>query len=797
MHSDHRNTDQKHILTMRYPASWWRSQWREALPSGNGRIGASVYGGVYEETILLNHELLWRKGSTPDLPDVSAMLPEVRRLLAEGEAEEADGVLVNSLRASGYEPKIASPLPLGDLKIYMPQHSAFRDYERRLNMATGEVTVRWTDGETAYERSLFVSRTDDSVVLAIRKQGPLALDATMAFQLHNPEDARRPGKAYIPQAFESKRNGHYLYYAARNNDGSDFGAVARIVNSSGSLVVSEREYSIKDAESLLVIIRLFPSGKREEQWERLTFELRDLAADYDMLLARHASEHGRLFHASSFDLRAQGRERSNEELLMEAYRGEVSDALMEKMWAYGRYLLISASREKGQPCHLYGLWAGDYDAVWAFHMVNENLQMMYWQALSGNMPGQMLAVFDYMESLMDDFRTNARLLYGCRGIFIPAPTAPDSGLLKHLQPHIVHWTGGAGWVSQLYYDYYLHTGDISFLRERAIPFMREAAWFYRDFFVLGEHGVFVSSPSNSPENTPGNYWRGPRHSMGTTVNATMDFAIAKELIRNLADGLRAVGQNEEEENQWRAMLERIPPYQINEDGAVREWMHPDYDDNYHHRHQSHAYPVFPGIEVTRQNDPTLFDAFVQAIRKRLVIGLKEQSGWSLAHMANNYARMGEGDQALECLDILGRSCVMNNLMTLHNDWRGMGIGVDMDWAPVQLDANMGWTAAVQEMLLFSVPGELHLLPALPTRWIRGSAGPLLARGGVQCELSWDREERRVDVTLRTCSERQAVRLILPDIVERIQEFDYRPGHPVNVELDERPCRLRLELKPLS
>ncbi|CAM3866669.1 MULTISPECIES: glycoside hydrolase family 95 protein [Paenibacillus] len=371
MHSDHCNTDQKHILTMRYPAAWWRSQWREAMPSGNGCIGASVYGGVYEETILLNHELLWRRGSTPELPDVSAILPEVRRLLAEGEAEEADGVLVKCLRTSGYEPKIASPLPLGDLKIYMPQHSAFRGYERRLNMATGEVTVRWTDGETAYERSLFVSRTDDSVVLAIRKQGPLALEATMTFQPHNPEDTRRPGTAYIPEAPESKRDGHYLYYAARNNDGSDFGAVARIVNRSGTLGANEREYSIKDAESLLVIIRLFASGKREEQWERLTFELRDLAADYEMLLARHASEHGRLFHASSFDLRAQGRERSNEELLMEAYRGEVPDALMEKMWAYGRYLLISASREKGQPCHLYGLWAGDYDAVWAFHMVKK------------------------------------------------------------------------------------------------------------------------------------------------------------------------------------------------------------------------------------------------------------------------------------------------------------------------------------------------------------------------------------------------------------------------------------------
>ncbi|OUS76698.1 alpha-L-fucosidase [Paenibacillus sp. MY03] len=795
MYSANRTTDHKHILTMRYPASWWRSQWREAMPSGNGNIGASVYGGVYEETVLLNHELLWRKGSTPELPDISAMLPEVRRLVSGGEAETAEVVLAGGLRASGYEPKIASPLPLGDLKIFMPQRQAFRDYERRLNMATGEIVVGWKDGGTAYERALFVSRTDDAVVLEIRKQGPLALDARLAFQLHNPEDTRRPGTAYIPQEVETKRDGDYLYYAARNNDGSDFGAVARISARSGTMGAGEQDCAIEGADSLLAIIRLFPSGEREREWERLTLGLREMDDDYGSLLARHGAEHGRLFHASSFDLKAKGRERSNEELLMEAYRGETPDALMEKMWAYGRYLLISASREKGQPCHLYGLWAGDYDALWAFHMVNENLQMMYWQALSGNMPDQMLAVFDYMESLMDDFRTNARRLYGCRGIYIPAPTAPDSGLLKNIQPHIIHWTGGAGWISQLYYDYYLHTGDAVFLRDRAIPFMREAAWFYRDFFILGEDGFFVSSPSNSPENTPGNYWKGPRHSMGTTMNATMDFAIAKELLGNLADGLRAIGDGGEEEHQWRAMLERIPPYQINGDGAIREWMHPDFDDNYHHRHQSHAYPVFPGIEVTRQNDPELFGSFVQAIRKRLVIGLKEQSGWSLAHMANNYARMGEGDLALECLDILGRSCVMNNLMTLHNDWRGMGIGVDMDWTPVQLDANMGWTAAVQEMLLFSVPGELHLLPALPSRWIRGSAGPLLSRGGVQCELDWDRGEQRLDVTLRAGGGPQVVQLVLPDFVARIQNFEYRPGLPVSVELDERPLRLHLELQP--
>jgi alpha-L-fucosidase 2 len=161
-------------------------------------------------------------------------------------------------------------------------------------------------------------------------------------------------------------------------------------------------------------------------------------------------------------------------------------------------------------------------------MINENLQMIYWQALSGNMPELLLAVFDYFEWLIDDFRENARKIYGCRGIYIPAPTTPESGLLKIVYPHTIHWTGGAGWVAQHYYDYYLHTGDVEFLRDRALPFLRETALFYEDFFTIDNKGYFISAPSNSPENTPGNYWHGNKLGgyesveMETTINATMD-----------------------------------------------------------------------------------------------------------------------------------------------------------------------------------------------------------------------------------------------------------------------------------
>jgi alpha-L-fucosidase 2 len=259
----------------------------------------------------------------------------------------------------------------------------------------------------------------------------------------------------------------------------------------------------------------------------------------------------------------------------------------------------------------------------------------------------------------------------------------------------------------------------------------------------------------------------------------MDFALAKEVLTHLIEASKLSGVYRDDIGKWRGMLKRIPPYQINEDGAVKEWMHPFFSDNYHHRHQSHIYPVFPGTEITRDSDPALFSAFETAIHKRLEIGISEQTGWSLAHMAHVFARMYQGNRALECFDLISRSCIKNNFYTTHNDWRGMGIGVDFPWAPFQIDANMGWTSAVQEMLLFSLPGCLSILPALPKKWRKGSIQGLSARGGITVSVEWNLDASQVQATL--CS------------VERDQAVEVRSFHrAIMVELRANcPQKLRL------
>ncbi|MDF7808063.1 glycoside hydrolase N-terminal domain-containing protein [Pontiellaceae bacterium B12219] len=719
----------KNKLTMKFPAGWQGDMWKEALPSGNGVMGAAVYGSVHNETVLLTHDDLWHEVVTNELPDVSGSLPEIRRLLLDDQATVADQVLTNALKDAGYEADIGAPLPLGDLKVKMPVGIGFSDYSRELNMATGEVTVSWKDGENAYERKVFVSRAQDCVVMEIMSNGFQPLEAEISLDLHDRNDAhicdQEDPKLPVELDVETDADG-WIRYAARNDDGTDFGAVARVY---------------RDTNRALVVLKMFVKGERKKDWPRLQTEIDLLDSNYAALLAPHAELHGELFNRVSLDLGAEDHSHSNEELLMDAYSGKVSTEMVEKMWAYGRYLLISSSREGSQPCPLQGKWCGSYRGYWTFNMANENLQMNYWQAMSGNMPEITLPVFDYVDRLMDDFRENARKLYGCRGILISCITTPPSGLFKDIQPHILHWTGAAAWIGQHYYDYYLHTGDETFLKERCIPYLREVAQFYEDFFTIGEDGFYLSAPSNSPENHPGNHTQGAQEmvSMETTMNATMDFALAKEVLTHLIE-------SDDEPARWQAMLDKIPAYQTNEDGAVKEWMHPFYTDNYHHRHQSHIYPVFPGLEVTRESDPELFNAFEIAIRKRLDIGIGSQTGWSLAHMANVYARMNEGDRALNCLSLLARACVMNNFYTTHNDWRNSGIGVDFVMAPYQIDANLGWSAAIQEMLLFSVPGKITVLPALSSDWKKGSVKGLLARGGVEVSIDWNLAEK-VEVRL--------------------------------------------------
>jgi alpha-L-fucosidase 2 len=444
------------------------------------------------------------------------------------------------------------------------------------------------------------------------------------------------------------------------------------------------------------------------------------------------------------DLDVESSDLSNDELLMKAYRGDVPDALLARLANFGRYLLISSANKGTLPPNLQGIWNGNYlPPWWCTFFFNENLQMAIWPALPGGLPECVEGVFDLLEERMDDFRTNAKNMFACRGILPPLYMSPECGLKKNLQAHVQFWTGSGAWLAQIYFDYWLHTGDREFLAKRAIPFMREVAWFYEDFLVEGQDGLLHNYPGNSPENHPLGHATAKGHPARICVDATMDFALLREVLGNLIEAVRLVeGGDSEDTKRWQGMLKKLPAYRINEDGAIAEWVDARQKDNYHHRHLSHLYPLFPGFEITPDNTE-LFEACRVAVEKRLVVGLADQTGWSLSHMAHIYSRLGKPGRALQSLQLLCRSVVGVNLFTAHNDLRDMGITMDYRKGPrplVQTEANNGITSAVYEMLALSTPGTLRLLPALPWSWRHGSLKGMRLRGGGILDLEWDRTE---------------------------------------------------------
>ena len=739
-----------HGMILRQPT---HNRWEDALPTGNGPIGAMVYGNIHEENILLNHEDLWTRNDPPELPNVAPRLGELRQLLDDGKYLEAESFIGNQFEQAGYSAKIDGYHPLGDLILVQNTGGVFSHYRRGLDFTTGEIAVTWEAGGEHFARLLFVSRADDAVVLAV--DGPEG-KINCELRLDKHDSARE-----IPMSYLADAEGEFLTLVGTYDRGGQFGAVARVIAEGGSLEDAKRAWvndsvlRIADADGALVLIKLFANEAAEPAIQRLKAELTDLPADYAELHQRHVACHGEMFGRVSLSLPKGASKETNDELLADAYEGDVPTALIQRMFDYGRFLLMCSSAPGGLPANLQGVWNGSYSPPWSSDFHNdENIQMNYWQALPGGMPEATLPYFDYYELFLDDFRANASKVYGCRGIFVPIAQSTHGQLTS--MPY-GNWTAGAGWIAQLYWEYWLFTGDKDFLADRVVPFLKETAEFYEDFLFEGPDGQLVFSPSMSPENTPSI----PKCGM-VTINATMDVAIAKEVLGNLSDACELLDIEPDGVQRWRGMLAKMPVYEANEDGAIREWLHPAFPDNYHHRHQSHIYPLFPGFEVTEETDPEMYEACRVAVEKRLVIGLTSQTGWSLSHMANIYARLGEGDRALECLEILTRACTACNLLTYHNDWRKQGL--TLHWGetfpPYQIDANFGLTAAVIEMLLFSTPEMIKLLPALPAKWPAGSITGLHTRCGVAVDIEWNMDEGKLSANL-TSREAQTVTVKLP------------------------------------
>ncbi len=742
--------------------------WQDALVTGNGRMGAMVFGRPDERIILSHHKFNQPQAPEPvPVPDMTAYLPELRRLLLEGKQAAAMRFWAESLRKQGH------PIALdhGDrrtlpeiiwtdafhpgyaLDVTTEPKGSVHGYLRRTDFSTGEIAVAWTDNRGEWRSRVFVSRADDVIVHEILppKGAEITFEVDEALEgMDRPYTTGWPRvqgdyRARFTKTFERRdapgeaRIAVRAHYHPERSEGG-FEGVTRIVAQGGKVRAGKEGVRIRNAETVLSITRLSRlEDYAQSQVASVAKALEALDANYDGLLQAHAVIHGPIYERVKLDLDV-GEERylSAEALLrFEQDDGDtLNRALLEKMFDMGRYVFLCASGD--WPPRLSGLWNGSWDPAWqGDYTLDANVNL----AVSGGNIGALLepmqGYVNLIEGIKGDWATNADRLYGCRGLLAGTRTDGEHNLHTHhslgFPGHF--WLAGAEWLTLPLYEYYEVTGDEAFLREHVVPLLKGIALFFEDFLhETDENGKYLFNPSYSPENVPANA------SQGATINATMDIAAAKEALTYLIQACETLGIERDNLPKWRAMLEKMPPYLVNEDGALKEWAHPSLEDAYNHRHLSHLYPLWPGHEINPEDTPALFEAARKAAHLR---EMGNESAHGLMHMALVAARLkDDGIVARNLQFLLEHEYIYRSLVTSHNPKHKI----------YNVDASCSLPAIVLEALVYSRPGVVELLPALPEVLRKGSVDGVLCRGQVRVDgLSWDMETKVVAATLTSAN----------------------------------------------